>query len=155
MKDFFELDYNKQCQVASEALQRMAQAAMTDPNVRSIETLAAKQGLTIEALWADICRSQGIEANGHHLTNAFLGGLFSLDGVHPTNTGYAVIANKFITTLNQTRGTSIPLVNVNEVASTDPLIFAAAVRAVSLSKHVSPATAAALRALLLHTSSQK
>jgi hypothetical protein len=89
------------------------------------------------------------------LTNAFLGGLFSLDGVHPTNTGYAVIANKFITTLNQTRGTSIPLVNINEVASTDPLIFAEAARAVSLSKHVSPATAAALRALLLHTSSQK
>jgi lysophospholipase L1-like esterase len=103
----------------------------------------------------DQIRSQGIEADGHHLTNAFLGGLFSLDGVHPTNTGYAVIANKFITTLNQTRGTSIPLVNVNEVASTDPLIFAEAARAVSLSKHVSPATAAALRALLLHTSSQK
>jgi lysophospholipase L1-like esterase len=103
----------------------------------------------------DQIRSQGIEADGHHLTNAFLGGVFSLDGVHPTNTGYAVIANKFITTLNQTRGTSIPLVNINEVASTDPLIFADAARAVSLSKHVSPATAAALHALLLHTSSQK
>jgi hypothetical protein len=63
--------------------------------------------------FADQLRSQGFEANGHHLTTAFLGGLFSLDGIHPTNTGYAVIADRFISTLNQARGTSIPLVNVS------------------------------------------
>ncbi len=106
----------------------------------------------------DQIRAQGVEANGHHLTNAFLGGLFSLDGVHPTDTGYAVIANKFITTLNQTRGTSIPLVNVNQVASTDPLIFTADVPAVSvasLGKHVTPETASAMRALFLHSAPQK
>jgi lysophospholipase L1-like esterase len=105
---------------------------------------------------ADKIRSQGIEADGHHLTNAFLGGAFSLDGVHPTNTGYAVIANQFITTLNQQRGTSIPLVNINQVASTDPLIFSDAVPAASsLSKHVSPAVAASMRSLFLHTSPQE
>lgn len=98
---------------------------------------------------ADQIRSQGIEADGHHLTNAFLGGAFSLDGVHPTNTGYAVIANQFITTLNRARGTNIPLVNINQVASTDPLIFSEAVPA--LSKHVSTATAAAMRSLFVHT----
>jgi lysophospholipase L1-like esterase len=102
---------------------------------------------------ADQIRSQGIEADGHHLTNAFLGGAFSLDGVHPTNTGYAVIANQFITTLNQQRGTNIPLVNINQVASTDPLIFSDAVPAVS--KHVSPAVAASMRSLFLHTPPQK
>src|SRR6202046_1960343 len=105
---------------------------------------------------ADKIRSQGIEADGHHLTNAFLGGAFSLDGVHPTNTGYAVIANQFITTLNQQRGTNIPLVNINQVASTDPLIFSEAVpAATSLSKHVSPAVAASMRSLFLHTSPQE
>jgi phospholipase/lecithinase/hemolysin len=102
---------------------------------------------------ADQIRSQGIEADGHHLTNAFLGGAFSLDGVHPTNTGYAVIANQFITTLNQQRGTNIPLVNINQVAGTDPLIFSDAVPAVS--KHVSPAVAASMRSLFLHTPPQK
>jgi phospholipase/lecithinase/hemolysin len=102
---------------------------------------------------ADQIRSQGIEADGHHLTNAFLGGAFSLDGVHPTNTGYTVIANQFITTLNQQRGTNIPLVNINQVASTDPLIFSDAVPAVS--KHVSPAVAASMRSLFLHTPPQK
>jgi hypothetical protein len=104
---------------------------------------------------ADQIRSQGIEADGHHLTNAFLGGAFSLDGVHPTNTGYAVIANQFITTLNQQRGTNIPLVDINLVASTDPLIFPEAVSATSISKHVSPAVAASMRSLFLHTPPQK
>jgi hypothetical protein len=104
---------------------------------------------------ADQIRSQGIEADGHHLTNAFLGGAFSLDGVHPTNTGYAVIANQFITTLNHQRGTNIPLVNINLVASTDPLIFSEAVPASSIGKHVTPAVAASMRSLFLHTSPQK
>jgi GDSL-like Lipase/Acylhydrolase len=103
---------------------------------------------------ADQIRSQGVEANGRHLTNAFLGGLFSLDGIHPTNTGYAVIANLFITTLNQSRGTSIPLVNINQVASSDPLVFEEALRAVSLGQHVSPTTAEALRSLFRHTTPQ-
>ncbi len=100
---------------------------------------------------ADQIRLQGVEANGHHLTNAFLGGLFSLDGVHPTDTGYAVIANQFITTLNRTRGTSIPLVNIDQVASGDPLVFGETVPADSLGQHVSLATARALRSLFLHT----
>jgi lysophospholipase L1-like esterase len=104
---------------------------------------------------ADQIRAQGIEADGHHLTNGFLGGVFSLDGVHPTNTGYAVIANQFITTLNRQRGTNIPLVNINQVASTDPLIFPASASAVSIAKHVTPATASDMRSLFLHTSSQK
>jgi hypothetical protein len=104
---------------------------------------------------ADQIRERGVEAGGHHLTNAFLGGLFSLDGIHPTNTGYAVIANEFITTLNRTRAASIPPVNVNQVAKTDPLIFADVVPAASLSKHVSPATALSMRSLLLHTAPQK
>jgi GDSL-like Lipase/Acylhydrolase len=99
---------------------------------------------------ANQIRSQGVEANGLHLTNAFLGGIFSLDGVHPTNTGYAVIANQFITALNRQRGTSIPLVDVNDVAKNDPLVFGDEAPAASLSQHVSPATAAILRSLLSH-----
>jgi lysophospholipase L1-like esterase len=103
---------------------------------------------------ANQLRSRGFEANGHHLTTAFLGGLFSLDGIHPTNTGYAVIANRFISTLNQARGTSIPLVNVSTVASTDPLVFTAAAEASSLGRHVSPEAAELLRSVLFHSRRQ-
>jgi hypothetical protein len=49
--------------------------------------------------------------------------MFSLSGIHPTNTSYAVIAIQLITALNRTRGTSIPPVNINQVASSDPLVF--------------------------------
>ena len=100
---------------------------------------------------ANRLRSQGVEANGKHLTTAFLGGLFSLDGVHPTNTGYAIIANGFITNLNQTRGTSIPLVDIDAVASSDPLIFANVASFTSLAQHVSPEAAEGLRSALFHS----
>jgi lysophospholipase L1-like esterase len=60
---------------------------------------------------------------GKQLTTAFFGGLFSLDAIHPTNTGYAILANAFIDAINSAYGTKIPDVNVAQVASHDPLIF--------------------------------
>jgi hypothetical protein len=48
-------------------------------------------------------------------TPAFISGnLFSLDGVHPTPRGYAVVANEFIKTINAFYGSSIPQVNPND-----------------------------------------
>jgi lysophospholipase L1-like esterase len=67
--------------------------------------------------------ANGYNLPGLHLTTAFLGGLFSLDGIHPTNTGYAILANSFITAINGALGTKIPLANIQTVASKDPLIF--------------------------------
>jgi lysophospholipase L1-like esterase len=63
----------------------------------------------------------GITINNYKATTGFLGGLFSLDGVHPTNTGYALIANQYIDTLNSTANTNIAQVNVSTVAAADPL----------------------------------
>jgi hypothetical protein len=65
----------------------------------------------------------GYDVNGKHLTTGFLGGLFSLDGIHPTNTGYAILANLYIDTMNAKLRTAIPDVNVSVVAATDPLVF--------------------------------
>lgn len=59
--------------------------------------------------------------NGTTPSFAFLGGFFSLDGVHPTNTAYALLANVFIDRMNAAISTKIPDVNVSAVASTDPL----------------------------------
>ena len=63
----------------------------------------------------------GITINNYKATTGFLGGLFSLDGVHPTNTGYALVANQYIDTLNSTAKTNIAEVNVSAVAAADPL----------------------------------
>ncbi len=64
----------------------------------------------------------GYYVNGKHLTTAFLGGIFSLDGVHPTNTGYAIVANTFIEVINLSYGKRIPFVDVSQIAATDPLV---------------------------------
>jgi hypothetical protein len=45
---------------------------------------------------------------GITLRNRILGGLFSLDGVHPSNIGHALIANEFIKTMNQSFGMAVP-----------------------------------------------
>jgi len=47
------------------------------------------------------------------------GGFYSLDGIHPSNTGYATIANIFIDTMNKAFGTSTPDVNVAAIYATD------------------------------------
>jgi lysophospholipase L1-like esterase len=74
----------------------------------------------INALFNQIAAS-GVTVNGFTGTTSFLGGLFSLDGIHPTNTGYAVIANKFIDTMNSSISTKIADVPLGPVAAADPL----------------------------------
>ncbi len=59
--------------------------------------------------------------NGYTPSFAFLGGFFSLDGVHPTDTGYALLANIFIDRMNAALGTKIADVDVGAIAATDPL----------------------------------
>lgn len=73
--------------------------------------------------WFDGIRAHGYDVDGKHLTAGFLGGIVSLDGIHPTNTGYAIIANEFIKRMNSQMGTHIPLADIAAIAAEDPLIF--------------------------------
>ncbi len=43
------------------------------------------------------------------------GGILSFDGIHPSNTGYGLIASVFIDTINQAYGTAIPQVDLTAV----------------------------------------
>ena len=63
---------------------------------------------------------RSLTINGFTGTASFLGGFFALDGIHPTNTGYAVVANKFIDTMNASISTKIPDVALGPVAAADP-----------------------------------
>ena len=88
-----------------------------------IATAAASAGATlidINALFAKTT-ANGVTVNGVTGNTSFLGGVFSLDGIHPTNTGYAVIANAFIDGMNAGIKTSIPDVNLVPIAAADPL----------------------------------
>lgn len=48
---------------------------------------------------------------GVPITTRFLGGLFSLDGVHPSNLAHALISNEFNAAFNSTYGTAFPPFN--------------------------------------------
>lgn len=65
------------------------------------------------------------------LTTDFFGGLFSLDGIHPSNTGYAIIANRFIDTMNAAFGMRIPKADIASAFAADPLAKYAAPHFVS------------------------
>ncbi|MBI5729979.1 MAG: hypothetical protein HY963_02475 [Ignavibacteriales bacterium] len=60
--------------------------------------------------------ANGLSVDGLSLSTAFgTGGLFSLDGVHPTSTGYGVVANEFIKVINAKFGSTIPRINVSTI----------------------------------------
>jgi len=86
---------------------------------------AAANGATLVDIYSLVndLATNGVVAGGRKLKTTFLGGLFSLDGIHPTDTGYAVIANEFIKTMNRSLSAGIPPVSVEQVSKTDPLIF--------------------------------
>jgi GDSL-like lipase/acylhydrolase family protein len=66
--------------------------------------------------------TNGYSVAGQEFSADFIkGGLFSYDGVHPSNTGHAVVANEFIKVINDKYGASIPMVNVIEVTSLSKL----------------------------------
>jgi lysophospholipase L1-like esterase len=74
-----------------------------------IASIAAANGATVvdaHALFDEIV-AHGYEAGGGIvITTSFLtGGLFSADGFHPTNIGYAIVAKEIIDHLNSVKGT--------------------------------------------------
>ncbi len=111
---------------------------------------AAAVGAAVVDVHAALDRNQanGFVVNGQRLTTNFLGGLFSLDGVHPTNTGYAVVANEFIKTLNTSFAAGIPPLSVELVAAADPLVLPGVGRPASALGQISNDTVRSLRALL-------
>ncbi len=65
----------------------------------------------VEAMMQQIANG-GIAYDGGVITSTYAsGGGFSLDGVHPTARGYALIANAIIEKMNMTFGGTIPMVN--------------------------------------------
>jgi len=93
----------------------------------------------------DELQEKGLVAGGQRLTTGFLVGLYSLDGIHPTNTGYALFANKFIQALNTQFAAGIPAVSIEQVKKSDPLVLAGVGGPAAALGHVSAETAASVR----------
>lgn len=93
--------------------QELVANAQTQFNA-AIKGLADQYGLAFvdaRAMLTQVAET-GIPYDGGMLTSTYATGkAFSLDGVHPTAKGYAMIANAFIEAINQTYNSTIPIVN--------------------------------------------
>ncbi|MGH7725718.1 MAG: GDSL-type esterase/lipase family protein [Candidatus Eiseniibacteriota bacterium] len=92
-----------------------------------IAALATARGAALAdefALFENL-RENGLELGGTTYSFDFVsGGLFSLDGVHPSSLGYALLANEFIRAINSKFGATIPDVDLRGIV--EPALLAAA-----------------------------
>ncbi|MBC7449537.1 MAG: G-D-S-L family lipolytic protein, partial [Hymenobacteraceae bacterium] len=59
--------------------------------------------------------ARGIATSGVNNTTAYITGhLFSLDGVHPSPRGYAVIASELLRIINSKYGSTLPLLDAGQ-----------------------------------------
>ncbi len=90
-------------QTATDSFNTTIQAAATAKGLAFVDAKAIMEQLT----------TGGIVANGYTFQSTFVtGGTFSLDGIHPSPRGYALIANKFIEAINAKYGSTLKPVNV-------------------------------------------
>jgi len=102
------LDLNEQAQV---------QAAVNQYN-QIIADLADTYGLALadmNGFMNQLASEEGITMGGNKFTSDFItGSAFSLDGVHPTGQGYAILSNIFIEAINEKYNSKIPRVWVTD-----------------------------------------
>lgn len=84
----------------------------------TIKSLADSKGLAfvdMNAKMAELNSKSGISWDGVRYTATFVtGGAFSLDGVHLTGRGYAIVANEFIKAINMKYKSTLPQVDPNK-----------------------------------------
>ena len=97
------------------------QATIDQYNAAISQQVSAVGGILVDIHSYFQTLQSAIMINNYDATTAFLGGLFSLDGEHPTNTAYALIANQYIDALNLSAKTNIRAVDVSTIAAADPL----------------------------------
>ena len=93
------------------------QAAATAKDFAYVDAYALLQQIAVSYV-----TSGGYKVDGVNFTPVFVtGNLFSLDGVHPTSQAHGLVANAFITAINNKYNAKIPLVNVSSIPGS--LIF--------------------------------
>ncbi|HVW14055.1 MAG TPA: SGNH/GDSL hydrolase family protein [Mucilaginibacter sp.] len=97
------------------------EVALTEDYVNSynatIKAVAAAKGLAVFDAYTLLrnIKQNGLVVDGVSINSNYIsGGLFSLDGIHLTPRGYAIVANEFIKAINAKYGSSIPAVNISD-----------------------------------------
>jgi len=93
-----------------------------DINRRLMEAATANAVLLYDlaGLFHKIAAS-GYQTGTKLITGEYLGGFYSLNGYYPGGTGQAIIANELLALLNQHFGSGFAMININPVASADPV----------------------------------
>ena len=81
-----------------------------------ISATAAQLGVPVADMndyFSTISNSGLLWSGANYSVEFVTGGLFSLDGIHPSQKGYAAIANQFINTINNAYNAQVPLVDIN------------------------------------------
>ncbi|MCO4768894.1 MAG: hypothetical protein KDA24_02615 [Deltaproteobacteria bacterium] len=63
--------------------------------------------------------TDGLELGDQTLNGEMLGGILSFDGLHFSSTGYALVADMFVDTINNELGTAVPAIDVAAVLAED------------------------------------
>jgi len=102
---------------ASEVAELQATVAAYNAIIDSVATERGAALVDIHGLLQEIA-TNGVRYGAVVYTNDFItGGVFSLDGVHPTDLGYALMANQMIGAVNAKFGATIPPVNLGAAAT--------------------------------------
>lgn len=97
--------------------QAMAASAIAAFNQSIAQFAAAKNAAVVDVNGIfNTIKANGLNIAGEVYTTAYVtGGLFSLDGVHPSSRGAGIVANEFIKVMNMSFGMSVPSVNIAEL----------------------------------------
>ncbi len=97
--------------------QVMATNAVNDFNTAIKSAAATNNAQVFDAFtFFNNVKANGYSVAGETYTTDYVsGGLFSLDGVHPTSRGYAIVANQYIKVMNSSFGMNIPYVDVASI----------------------------------------
>ena len=116
-----EAEERAQARATVDAFNAQIAAAVTE----TAQTRGVSIVLVDMAAQFDRIAHDGVDLNGDgapDLTARYLGGVFGLDGVHPTRTGNALVANTFIDAINTGFGETISHVDVARIAARDALV---------------------------------
>jgi lysophospholipase L1-like esterase len=102
------------------SIETIATSSTIDAYNTAIATEASTRGFALVDLHGLLEQgaTSGFAYQGSIYTSQYVtGGLFSLDGVHPTDLSYGIICNAMIDAVDRTFGSSIPHVNLSQAAT--------------------------------------
>lgn len=110
-------------EILSAAEQKLIRARVDAYNA-AIRTAAKRFGAVViemATLFDEAFRTGIALDDGRTLTRSWgRGGLFSLDGIHPSHAGHAAIADAVLREINAALGTTFPSLDLTQIAAADP-----------------------------------